>query len=173
MLLGLSGGTPPQRVVVAGHSLGAALRLVGWFLQFCLTPAANVCGCKPGTEKHVVCAWCTLLALLWKLADLSQLQLLAQSALKEWLPVRCSELTAVWASTVWPEASILVANTGAPQVVRCGGWKGLHAGLESGLAALRLRPDVAMPVADHFSIAGRWRLGAGVHCHRGPGVPLR
>ncbi|KAI7840420.1 hypothetical protein COHA_005851 [Chlorella ohadii] len=52
VLLGLSGGTQPQRIVAAGHSLGAAL----------------------------------------------------------------SELTAVWASTIWPEASILNANTGAPRV---------------------------------------------------------
>lgn len=33
-------------------------------------------------------------------------------------PLLCSELTAVWASTIWPEASILNANTGAPRVVR-------------------------------------------------------
>lgn len=27
-----------------------------------------------------------------------------------------SELTGVWASTVWPNATVLVANTGAPMV---------------------------------------------------------
>eukprot|EP00887_Chlorella_sp_A99_P006566 scaffold3.g6566.t1 len=51
-LLSLSGGTPPAQLVVAGHSLGAAL----------------------------------------------------------------SELTGVWVSTLWPNVSVLVANSGAPMV---------------------------------------------------------
>ena len=33
-----------------------------------------------------------------------------------------SELTGVWAATVWPNASVLVANSGAPRVGD-GGWE--------------------------------------------------
>lgn len=91
VLLRLSGGQPPERLLITGHSLGAALRQGN-------TPRGTSLPSWP--REHSPC-------------------LLLPPACRRLMTPRhpaCSELCAVWASTVWPNATMLVANTGAPRV---------------------------------------------------------